>query len=49
MEQLVRAEGGGEGEGLIIIPTHTYTPNWLGKMGVAIEGVCDLCEEEMGI
>jgi hypothetical protein len=32
-----------------IITMHTYTPNWLAKMGVAIEGVCDLCEEEMGI
>jgi hypothetical protein len=32
-----------------ILTTHTYTPNWLAKMGVAIERVCDLCEEEMGI
>jgi hypothetical protein len=32
-----------------ILTTHTYTPNWLAKMGVAISGVCDLCEEEMGI
>jgi hypothetical protein len=29
--------------------THTYTPNWMAKMGVEIEGVSDLCEEEMGI
>jgi hypothetical protein len=32
-----------------IIAMHTYTPNWLAKMGVAIEGVCDPCVEEMGI
>jgi truncated hemoglobin YjbI len=28
--------------------THNAT-NWLAKMRVAIDGVCDLCEEEMGI
>jgi hypothetical protein len=32
-----------------IITTHTSTPNWLAKMGVVIEGVCDLCKEHMGI
>jgi hypothetical protein len=31
------------------ITTHTYTPNWLAKMGVAIGGVCVVCEEGMGI
>jgi hypothetical protein len=32
-----------------MLTTHTYTPNWLAKIGVAIDGVCDLCEEEMRI
>jgi hypothetical protein len=45
MEQLIRAEGGGN----VVITTHTYTPNRMAKMGVAIERACDLCEEEMGI
>jgi hypothetical protein len=60
MKQLVRAEGGGTGKNTKlsnvgtrtvnrILTTHTYTPNWLAKMGVAIDEVCDLCEEEMGI
>jgi hypothetical protein len=35
--------------GNVVITTHTYTPNWMAKMGVAIERACDLCEEEMGI
>jgi hypothetical protein len=32
-----------------ILTSHTYPPNWLAKMRLAIDGVCDLCEKEMGI